>query len=645
MHFRQQRLLAWSWKLVLAAVVPAGVTLYGCHAGKPVPHEPAPAVTATSAPPVPEGMDQAQRAYVWEIEHHGLVLGKYGFQRLADALRRADRPALEALLSPTFHGQVLRRPREVRAASDFVDAVRQDDAGHPPVALDREPFCDHLLEYRRLFGPAPQVHLALMALSPAVRGDLDGPWQGTCQLRIWGEAAPGRPAEVVLHLRYQLPRPAEETFQRGGWLRECAITQSLVTRAPRYLFREAARERGLDPDRFHDNWKDGIKGTTTGGVYLCDFDRDGWLDLLVTDLNAIALYRGGPDGKFTDVTLDVGLPSRLLDPTGPNLVAAFVDLDGDGWEDLILDRKIYRNEAGRRFRDVTHQSNLRLHGDVSGVAVADYDRDGRLDLYVARLTPSKASSWLDGKGDGRGSNLLFRNKGDWQFEEVAAAAGAKGGDRSTYTAVWLDADNDGWPDLYVINEFGKGVLLVNQHDGTFREHLLQAGPGDFGSMGVAAGDVDNDGNIDLYVANMYSKAGNRVIGNVAPGTFPDSILSTLRSFVAGSQLHRNLGVRSPPSGGAQAPDFQQKGQAWQVSAVGWAYGPALVDLDNDGWLDVFATAARTAASPTAETASGWLSCHSPATAAPGCRNPVSSTSRSASSGWTAPGTSSAKATT
>jgi hypothetical protein len=602
MRFRQQRLLAWSWKLVLAAIVPAGVALYGCHGGKPAPTDPAPAETAAAPSPVSEGMDPAQREYVWEIEHHGLVLGKYGFKRLADALRRADRPALEALLSPTFQGQVYRQPREVRAASDFVDAVRAEDAGHPPEALGRDPFCDRLLEYRRLFGPAPQVHLALMTLSPTVRGDLDSLWQGTCQLRLWGETAPGRPAEVVLHLRYQLPRPAEETFQRGGWLRECAITQSLVTRAPRYLFREVARERGLDPDQLHDNWKQGIKGTTTGGVYLCDFDRDGWLDLLVVDLNAVVLYRGGPGGKFTDVTFDVGLPSRLPDPTGPNLVAAFVDLDGDGWEDLILDRKIYRNEAGRRFRNVTHQSNLKLKGDVSGIAVADYDRDGRLDLYVARLTPSRASSWLDGKGNGSGSNLLFRNKGNWQFEEVAAAAGAQGGDRSTFTAVWLDVNNDGWPDLYVINEFGKGVLLVNQRDGTFREHLLQAGPGDFGSMGVAAGDVDNDGNIDLYVGNMYSKAGNRVISNVAPGTFPDAIMATLRSFVAGSQLHRNLGVQRagrPRSDGdsergrparTRSPDFEQKGQAWQVAAVGWAYAPALVDLDNDGWLDVLATA-------------------------------------------------------
>jgi hypothetical protein len=126
-------------------------------------------------------------------------------------------------------------------------------------------------------------------------------------------------------------------------------------------------------------------------------------------------------------------------------------------------------------------------------------------------------------------------------------------------------------------------------------------------MGVAAGDVDNDGNIDLYVANMYSKAGNRVVSNVAPGTYPEETMATLRSFVAGSQLHRNLGVGGSTKRGARSsernpstasrstpgsliPDFEQLGQSWQVAGVGWAYGPALVDLDNDGWLDVYATA-------------------------------------------------------
>src|SRR5262249_54776105 len=148
------------------------------------------------------------------------------------------------------------------------------------------------------------------------------------------------------------------------------------------------------------------------------------------------------------------------------------------------------------------------------------------------------------------------------------------------SAVWLDANNDGWPDLYVINEFGNGVLLVNQQDGTFREKLIAHGPTDFGTMGVTCGDIDNDGNVDVYVANMYSKAGYRVIGNLKPDAYPPDLMATLRRFVTGNQLWRNKGGLA----------FEPKGQDWQVASVGWAYGAALADLDNDGFLDLYATA-------------------------------------------------------
>jgi hypothetical protein len=167
---------------------------------------------------------------------------------------------------------------------------------------------------------------------------------------------------------------------------------------------------------------------------------------------------------------------------------------------------------------------------------------------------------------------------------VTEASGTGGGNRSCFTAVCLDANNDGWPDIHVINEFGNGVLLINQGNGTFREELLVNGPGDFGTMGVTAGDFDNDGNIDLYAANMYSKAGSRVIGNLRPDAYPPDkfpgLMETMRHFVMGSQLWRNKGQLK----------FEPKGKEWQVASVGWAYGPAAVDLDNDGFLDLYATA-------------------------------------------------------
>ena len=99
-------------------------------------------------------------------------------------------------------------------------------------------------------------------------------------------------------------------------------------------------------------------------------------------------------------------------------------------------------------------------------------------------------------------------------------------------------------------------------------------------MGVSAGDIDNDGNIDLYLSNMYSKAGKRVIGNLKPDAYSAPVMAKLRTFVEGSQLHRNLGNLK----------FEQKAKEWQLGDCGWAYGSALADLDNDGWLDLFATA-------------------------------------------------------
>jgi len=204
-----------------------------------------------------------------------------------------------------------------------------------------------------------------------------------------------------------------------------------------------------------------------------------------------------------------------------------------------------------------------------------------MDLYVFQNGKGAKNSWLEGKcGPDHPGNKLFRNKGNWLFEDVTAESGTDGGSRSTFTAVWLDADNDGWPDLFVPNEFGPGILYVNRRDGTFRGQPLGKGPTDFGTMGVTAGDIDNDGNIDIYCANMYSKAGARVIGNMRPGTYAEPVMAQIRSFVKGSELHHN-------KGGLR---FEQRGQDLQVHDAGWAYGPALVDLDNDGWLDLHATA-------------------------------------------------------
>jgi hypothetical protein len=564
----------WLLGLLVVAGVGAGFFWYA-HSSS----EPPRTGQADPDPDAPSGplLGEAERSYLWEIEHHGNLLTRVGFLPLAHALTTANEADLRWALAADFTGEVPKEPREVKYQTGLLQVVRQTSAGLPPLAVDGSQFVQRLLDYRRLFHGKVKAKFALMKLAPQKRGVLDGLWQGTCQLRIWGEREAGKPAEVVAYLSYAVRQPTVKNLDKGGWLVSCAITQSQVGTSDRFLMRESAVERGLDPAPLHDNWKVGTTEGASGGVYLCDYDRDGILDMLVTDRNGCFLYKGLPGGRFRDVTEEVGLP-RIVERTPRGLVAAWVDIDGDGWEDLILGRWVFKNDQGKRFENMTGISNLRLPEDTGGIAIADFDRDGLPDLYVFHPGKGKADSWLEGKSGDPIGNQLWRNKGNWQFEDVTAKSGTGGGFRSTFTAVWLDANNDGWPDLYVPNEFGDGVLLVNQGNGTFREQRLSDKPCDFGTMGVTCGDVDNDGNIDIYCGNMYSKAGSRVIGNLRPDTYSPEIMAKLRTFVTGSQLHRN-------KGGLQ---FEQKGQQWQVADVGWAYGPALVDLDNDGWLDLHA---------------------------------------------------------
>jgi hypothetical protein len=560
---RRFRWYVWSSLLVLLTGVGLGVAWYANHRGE------------TALP-----LDQAQREFLWEVEHHGLALNRLGFQPLAAALKQGDRAELAALFAADFTGQVSEHPREVRLDSPAVQVVRWEDDG-PRQTLDRDQFVSRLLDYRARFSNKPRVSINLMTLTPQQRTNMNSPWEGTCLLRMVGEMGTDRPGEVILNLQYRVPRPTEENFDAGGWLHGATITQAQAGQAAHVLFKDVTAARGIDTSRFHDNWKctktDDIL-TNTGGVYLCDFDRDGILDMLIVDVRRFALYKGLRGGKFKDVTVAYGLPTapRIA---GNTAYAAFVDLDGDGWEDLILDGHIYRNVNGKKFVDRTSRSNLVLIPDAIGVALADYDGDGLVDIYVMRTGPAKSGSWLDGKSGDLMGNQLWRNLGNFQFENVTLPSGTAGNSRSTFSAVWLDANNDGKPDLYVINEFGNGVLLLNQGNGTFRQHLLTDGPGDFGSMGVTTGDVDGDGNIDLYIANMYSKAGSRIIKNLLPGTYDESIMETMRHFVTGSQMWLNRGNLR----------FDPMGKTWQVNAVGWAYGAALVDLDNDGWLDLYAT--------------------------------------------------------
>jgi len=519
-------------------------------------------------------LDEAERVYLWDIEHAGQQLSQRGFKLFSEALKTNDDAALRALLADEFVATASVAPIEVGLKAAFADVRRA--TGGSEAKLDRDEFVGRLLAHRATFHGTPQVKFSLLGLAPDQRGKLDGGWSGTGQLRLWGESKPGAPLEVMLNIGYEVARPTEALFRQPAWLRQCSILQTSVAKSPRPLMREVAAERGLDVGALHDNWNARLKVAASGGAYLCDYDRDGHLDMLVADIAGPFLYRGGPGGKMKQVPL--GIDSKDV-----YVPVAFADLDGDGWDDLIYGQRIGHNQpdanGGRRFVDVTDRVKLPVPPGALQAIVGDYDRDGRLDLYFTRAGIPKVGSYVSGRtGDGN-TNRLLRNLGNWNFEDVTDKSGAGAIDRSCFTAAWLDADNDGWPDLYAINEFGNGVMLMNRGDGAFKERSIADGPADYGSMGLAAGDIDNDGAIDLYVANMYSKAGSRVIGNLRRDAYDAGLMATMKRFVTGSQLWRNNAGR-----------FEPKGKDWQIAAVGWSYAPALVDLDNDGFLDIYATA-------------------------------------------------------
>ncbi len=356
--------------------------------------------------------------------------------------------------------------------------------------------------------------------------------------------------------------------------------------------RDVTAERGIPHDLLWDNWKVPRQQRliNTGGVYLNDFNQDGLHDLFVTDLRRSFFFIGEPAGRFRDATQELDIRGDL----GGGF-AAFVDIDGDGWEDLIHGVaqhpdgfRIYQNLQGQFFKDVTSLSNLpdfllgmpiqearemmakkepaKVPQKPTGLSIADYDLDGMVDLYVTRGAGGsfKSGSWIDGKAGKIANNQLLRNLGGWQFEDVTSGAPLDGGQRSTSNAVWLHADDDLRPDLYVIDEFGDGILLANTADGTFEGIELNDRPTDFGSMGMTAGDVDNDGHTDLYVGEMYSKAGQRVMANIPPRTYDEEVTTKLERLVDGSQLYLGAGERR----------FHPAGITMGVNAVGWAWDRA-----------------------------------------------------------------------
>jgi Tfp pilus assembly protein PilF len=328
------------------------------------------------------------------------------------------------------------------------------------------------------------------------------------------------------------------------------------------------------------------------GIAVGDIDGDGEDEVYVCQPGGLPnrLYKFADDGRLQDVTdvWNVG----LLDDTSS---ALFIDVRNIGRQDLVVLRSsgpvLFLND-GSKFRlrtDAFHFATAPA-GGFTGMATADFDRDGKLDLYLccyvyfhSEAQYTYATPYHDARNGP--PNFLFRNRvnadGTGVFVDCTAETGInENNDRFSFAPAWCDFNGDGWPDLFVANDFGRKNLYVN-HEGRFRDMAVSAGVEDIGpGMSASWFDYDNDGKPDLYVANMWTATGQRVVGtkDFEPAKAPGA-REAYQAHTMGNSLYRNNGDGT----------FENVSRPEAVQFGRWAWASGGHDFDNDGTPEVFVT--------------------------------------------------------
>ena len=356
---------------------------------------------------------------------------------------------------------------------------------------------------------------------------------------------------------------------------------ALSAQSPGIVFREAGKEAGI---RFiHNSGRAGKKWlpeTMGSGVVFFDADGDGWPDLLLLNSkdwaprgrkSLSALYRNNKNGTFTDVTAGSGLDVESFAMGG-----AAADYDNDGREDLYITSldgdRLLHNEGKFKFRDVTAAAGIANRAFGTSAAWFDYDHDGKADLFVGNYVQWNAKGDLFCSLDGatksyctpesyKGQSVkLYRNLGNGKFEDTTQKAGLGDPTSKTLGVAIFDYNSDGWPDIFAANDTQPNKLYRNNRNGTFTEEAVAAGIA-FGEDGVARGAMGVD-------AADYDRAGRP---HLLVGNFSNQMLGLYHNE------GKNLFVDEAP-----------RRTIGKASLLSLAFGVFFFDFDNDGWLDIFA---------------------------------------------------------
>jgi len=583
---------------------------------------------------VPAGFDD----FVSETVHDqaAAILSEWSAQLLRSSL---DVTALDRVLSPSFAANSITRG-QVQLVYDH-PPIRAWRAQFPPeLSLTKDAFLADLREWLRHLDKIIVAEFQIMGIhNNSSLSSSIAEWKSfktKVRYEIVGSGSGFHRDQRAGHweLNWEMISPGELRLVQWRARNE----EGSRARIPIYRNITAhafARNRAYELQLLHgaDYWRtilDGACGIDIyghNGVSAADIDGDGLDDLYVCQPSGLPnrLFRNRGDGTFEDITDSAGV--GVLENTS---CALFADIDNDGRQDLIVVRAngplVFFNQGGGKFRLEAEAFRFANppQGTFTGAAMADYDRDGWLDIYFCLYSyyqgadqyryPAPYYDALNGP-----PNFLMRNNRDGTFRDVTKESGLdKNNTRFSFCSAWSDYNGDGWPDLYVVNDFGRKNLYKNNGDGTFTDVAAAAGVENVGAgMSAAWFDFDKDSREDLYVADMWTAAGIRIS---AQGIFQKDAAPAVRELyqahAMGNSLFRNQGAKFDDvarhsgtmmgrwSWSSDSWDFKHDGFPDIYIANGMITGPGREDLNSFFWRQVVANSPNEPR-PSHEYEQGW----------------------------------------